>query len=305
MITIQSAIDDFLVAALADGLSPATIKHYKSKLGRVSQFIGDRELASITTNDLRQYIIGMREQTERYIDASNKPTQDGGYSLETVNTHIRVLHRFFKWCGEEYDKPNPMSRIRYPQPAKQTPKGIASDDIVKLLQACGDNEAGIRDRAVVAFLADTGARLGGLIGLTLDKLFLPKMQAMVTEKGSKPRMVKYTRFTDQLLRLWLDHRQSHSPYLFTSMNTGEGLTDSGIALILKRLKKRAGIQGRVNPHSFRHGFAREFILNGGDIVVLSKLLGHNNINTTAAFYAIFTEDELAQMHAQFSPLSKF
>jgi integrase/recombinase XerD len=89
------------------------------------------------------------------------------------------------------------------------------------------------------------------------------------------------------------------------MNTGEGLTDSGIALILKRLKKRAGVTGRTNPHAFRHGFAREFILNGGDIVVLSKLLGHNNINTTAAFYAIFTEDELAGMHAKFSPLSQF
>lgn len=72
--------------------------------------------------------------------------------------------------------------------------------------------------------------------------------------------------------------------------------------MIKRLKKRAGIKGRVNPHSFRHGFAVEYIKAGGDVATLAKLLGHRNINTTAAFYALFTQNELSEMHNKFSPL---
>lgn len=303
MIPLDNAIQDFLMAGLADGLSDSTIKHYKSKLGRLNQVFGSCELSSITTHHLRQYIIDMRKQTERYIDAPQKPSQEGGYSQETVNTHIRVLHRFFKWCSTEYSLPNPMSRIRYPQPKNQKPKGISPDDVIRLLESCGDNIAGIRDRALVAFLADSACRLGGLIGLTTEHLYLDHSQAMVIEKGDESRMVSYTHFTHQLLESWLAIRQNTTPYVFTSMNTGERLTESGVALILKRLKKRAGITGRVNPHSFRHGFAREFLMNGGDISILAKLLGHKNINTTAAFYAVFTEDELKTLHEQFSPMS--
>lgn len=68
------------------------------------------------------------------------------------------------------------------------------------------------------------------------------------------------------------------------------------------IKQKAGIRGRVNPHSFRHGFAREYIRAGGDIVTLARLLGHENITTTAAFYAVFSDDELQEFHGRYSPM---
>jgi integrase/recombinase XerD len=303
MPTLTHAIAAFLMAAQADGLSQSTCQHYRSKLNRLAAHFGQQALDHISTTDLRQYIITMREQTGRYLDAPQKPPQQGGLSPETINTHIRALHRFFRWCSQEYDQPNPMSRIRYPQPLPQQPKGIKPDDIIRLLNATSDDLTGRRDRALLAFLADTGARLGGIVSLQLEALDLVRQQALVTEKGHKQRMVKFTQFTQQLLQQWLDQRPTTTTAVFTSMTTGQGLTEAGVALILKRLKKRAKITGRVNPHSFRHGFAREFILNGGDIVILSRLLGHQNINTTAAFYAIFTEDELKDLHEKFSPIS--
>jgi site-specific recombinase XerD len=303
---LLQALDAFILACQADGLAPATVKHYESKLRRLCHSMGQApidSLDSITTNDLRRYIIDMRQQTERYIDAPQKPTQAGGYSPESVNTHIRALHRFFKWCALEYDIPNPMAKIRYPQPQKQAPKGISTGDIIRMLQVAGDDMAGARDRAIVAFLADTGCRLGGLVGLTANTLYLERRQALLVEKGNNQRMVGFTLFTHGLLSKWLEHHPGLSPSIFTSMNTGAGLTHSGVSLMLKRLKARAGITGRANAHAFRHNFAREFIINGGDISILAKILGHKSMTTTAAFYAIFTEDELSEIHAKFSPLN--
>ncbi|MCU0476789.1 MAG: tyrosine-type recombinase/integrase, partial [Anaerolineae bacterium] len=80
---------------------------------------------------------------------------------------------------------------------------------------------------------------------------------------------------------------------------------SGVHQMLKRLKAKAGVSGRVNPHSFRHNFAREYLRNGGEVVTLARLLGHEDVNTTAAFYAVFSKDELQSQHMKFSPISKW
>jgi site-specific recombinase XerD len=131
---------------------------------------------------------------------------------------------------------------------------------------------------------------------------LDQGRALVTEKGEKSREVKFTGFTGALLDRWLEFRPAKTSFVFVSMATEQRITGDGIAHILKRLKTKAGIDDSIYAHGFRHGFAREFILNGGDIGVLAKLMGHSNINTTAAYYAIFREDELKGMHTQFSPL---
>jgi len=105
-----------------------------------------------------------------------------------------------------------------------------------------------------------------------------------------------------MLRAWLLVRPGGSDALFVNLSTGQALTESGVSQVLKRLKRRAGVRGRVNPHAFRHGFAREYLKNGGDLATLAKLLGHKDINTTTDFYAVFSEDELAELHEKFSPL---
>lgn len=302
---VQTAIVDFLVACQADGLSASTQKWYRSQLGKLGKTFNQVDLNTITTRRLREYIIAMRQQTQKYIDAPQKPTQNGRLSEESVNTHIRVMHRFFRWCSTEYSIPNPMKGIRFPQPAKQAPKGVSAEDFIKLLQATGDDEAGMRDRALLAFLADTGCRLGGLLSLTMPNLDLERCEAVITEKGKQKHRVHFTPFTRELLHRWLGVRQAQDNRVFTSMNTGKVLTENGVSLILKRLKKRAKVTGRVNPHSFRHGFARAYLQAGGDLSTLAKLLGHKNINTTASFYALFTPDELGDLHRRYSPLRGF
>ncbi len=299
----RDAISDFLMAAKADGLSAATVKWYTSLLKAWADSSAAGELSAVAVGDLRAYIIGLRERQQRFIDAPQKPVQEGGLSSATLAAHITALHSFWAWAAIEYDMPNPMRNIKRSKPIKSVPKAINPADFVKLFHATGDDDAGIRDRALLVFLADTGCRLGGLLGLQSERLLIDDKKAIVHEKGNTSRIVVYTNSTARFLHQWLTVRESHTSFVFVSMRTGAGLTESGVNQLLQRLKQRAGVLGRVNPHSFRHNFAREYLRNGGDLVTLARLLGHKNVNTTADCYALFTPDELGELHEKYSPLN--
>jgi site-specific recombinase XerD len=89
-------------------------------------------------------------------------------------------------------------------------------------------------------------------------------------------------------------------WAFPSHNTSEQLTVSGVDQVLKRLKKRAGVTGRASPHAFRHGFAKDYLMAGGDLVSLADLMGHESVETTKSFYAVFEQDDLRRKHDEFS-----
>lgn len=285
MVTLKTAVDTFIVAQEADGSSPATLRWYRSLLDKFIRFTGDMDLADITTGQIRAYIIDIRRH----------------YAPDTAHAHVRSQHKFWRWSCLEYGLVNPMRNIRYPaQPRQQAPKAATTGDVARLLAAIDTNTPiGIRDRAIVAFLIDTGARAAGVVSLTVANLDMDARRAVVTEKAQTRRAVLFTGITAAWLLDWFHIRSPVDP-VFYNMRTHRALTTSGLSAILKRLKRRAGITGRVNPHSFRHAFAREYLRSGGDLATLSRLMGHKDVSTTAAYYAVFTGDELAEQHDQHS-----
>lgn len=299
---LHDAISNFLLSCEADGLSRATIRWYRSLLVCFLSDFQDHQIEQITASMIRQYIVSLQNRTVRYAGAAQKPQQEGGLSEASIAAHVRALHALWGWCVREYEIPNPMANIRRQKNPTPSPKSIAPDDFVRLFNVTGDNPVGKRDRAILCFLADTGCRIGGLLALLINDLVMDQRRAYVVEKGDTRRAVVFTTYTAQVLEQWLAVRESSATTVFVSMTTGDPLTNSGAAQILRRLKDRAGVTGRVNPHSFRHNFAREYLRNGGDLATLAALLGHSDISTTAAYYAVFSHDELAEFHEKFSPL---
>lgn len=299
---LSAAVLEFLVALQADGLSPATVKWYRSILRSLVQQHPHDELTSLSAVTLRAYIVKLRDRLT-YTDAPQKPRQNRKMALASVDSHVTALHSFWAWCAREYDIPNPMANIRRAPRRSPEVKAISPENFVKLFEATSDRVAGVRDRALLAFLADTGCRLGGVVSLKLDDLDVEGCRALVREKGNKTRTVVFTSITARFLASWLSVRSKRTGYVFTSVVYPHNpLSKDGVEQILKRLKHRAGVTGRVNPHSFRHAFAREYLRRGGDIVTLARLLGHSDVNTTAAYYAVFSQDELAELHEKYSPL---
>lgn len=279
---LNSAIEDFLLACEADGLSKSTMIWYRSLLTAFSQ-VHTASLKDIHAGDLRRYIVKLREQD---------------YSEDTVSAHIRALHRFWAWCANEYTMPNPMRTIKYPSKPEPKPKAASLEDIAAMYRAAEKT----RDKAILVFLLDTGCRAAGLVGLRPDDVDLAEHRAIVTEKGNKTRVVVFTSFTANLLAAWIAERESAETLFYG--RSWEPLTPSGLYQLLRRLARRAGVQGRFNPHSLRHTFAREYIRAGGDLATLSKLLGHRDVSTTVAHYTIFTDLELQEKHEKYSPVNK-
>lgn len=282
-------IQEFLIASKADSLADDTLRWYASILKTFSDWMKeDQELEAITTKDIRLYIIRCQ----------------GQYSADGAHAHIRVQHRFWKWCHIEYGIVNPMRNIKYPSPpVQEVPKAATNEDIARIFSRIKNEPIDIRNRALLAMLIDTGARATGLCTLTMANLDMERHRIVVTEKGRKARQIAFTTFTAQFVEDWLKIRANVQP-VFYNVRDMTALTRSGLEQILKKMKEDAGVNGRANPHALRHAFAREYLLNGGDLATLSRNLGHKNLETTVRYYAVFTETELQSQHIEFSPMSK-
>lgn len=291
MPTLNDALDDFLLEQRIRLNSAKTIKDYTEKITMWTNFVGvDKPLENITIQDMRRYIDSLRARD---------------LARETIRSYITALKVAWAFWSEEYGLEDVMERIKKPKASKPIPKGISSKDFIRIFEATSDDRAGIRDRAILAILADTGSRRGGLVSLTIDSIDTDARRGIVIEKGFKQRTIFWTNYTNRLLRQWVAVRpRCKTDALFVSLREGrksEALTGEGIYQILKRLKKKAGVTGRANPHAFRHNFARRYLLDKGDGVTLARLLGWADLRM-AEKYAIFDEDELAELQNEHSPL---
>lgn len=294
MITTQDALNEFLLDQHARMNSDKTITMYRQTLELWIQYAGSTTcIENITKHDMREYIAHLRKRD---------------LARDTIRSYINVLRGFFKFVSIEYQIPNAMETIKEPKRRIKQPGGVKNSDFTRLFNAIEDTETGIRDRTILCMFADTGARLGAIVSLTVDSVDTIRRRGVVTEKGNKQHTIYWTHYTNELLDKWLEIRPAtESDCLFVAMQEGRehgGLTKSGVYQIFRRLKTKAGVKGKTNPHSFRHNFAREYILSGGDVATLAKILNHKDVNMTAKHYAIFDHNELSQMHNEHSPLLK-
>lgn len=293
MTTIEEAVSTFNLDNIANGLSSKTISWYHDILKIMMQNLGQNTtLGDVSKNDMRLYIVTLRES---------------GLARETVRSYITGMKRFWHFASQEFQCLDPMITIKRPAKKTPAPKGVHPRDALRMLQATNPDDQGKRDLAILCLAYDTGARRGGMVNLRLDDIDLVNNRAIVTEKYSKQRWIYWTHFTSQIIHRWMSVRPNTCDSLFVSMRENRPhtpLTGSGMYQVFKRLAIKANVKGFSNPHAFRHGFAREYILNGGDVVTLARLLGHEDVNLTAAYYAVFSSDELADMQAKHSPLMK-
>lgn len=291
---LDQLIDEFVLASRAAGLSEKTISWYVGSLRHYQSFVRQEKSSDwCTVSSLRRYFATLRTQNP-YKNHPTRPTENRPMSVETILSYGRALKRFCNWLVEEgYLESSPMSRVRLPRRPKRIPRDVSREDIRSLLQAT-DNP---RDRAIILFLASTGVRSGELRNLRLSNVDLEKRIALVRGKGDKERFVFFDNRTAIALLHWLEVRpEVEEDFVFTTF-TGKQLTEAGLRQILRRLKKKAGVTNPVSPHRFRHAFAKQWMMNGGDEFSLAKLLGHEDIATTR-MYSQFRLDELKEKYGK-------
>lgn len=306
---LSEVLENLCLAIRADGATKESVVSYRRKMKGVIDFLGDAEIEGVSVTDLRRYIAYLRDKRVKWEYHPRLEPQKEGLSKFTIAGHIKSIKRVWNFAEQEgIITENVARRIKTPAPKREKPKGISQEDFEALLRTTeGGSVTDLRDKAILLFLRDTGARVGGLCGLTVDDVDLAEGLAVLREKGSKVRIVPFSPLTAQAIADWLEVRPTdQGDWLFITLanRASGGLTGNGVRHVLKQRAKAAGVTGPHNPHSFRHAFARDFLMSGGDLATLSRILGHSSVEITVRFYAIFSTAELAAKHRLHSPVSR-
>jgi integrase/recombinase XerD len=282
--------------AVERGLSANTLAAYRRDLARYRVFLDKRGRANFT-------------DIERVdISAFLASLQDGAASSAArTMSAVRGLHRFAVaegWVGIDVtdDVPPPQVPLRLP-------KALPLDDVERLLAATEvDEPLALRDRALLEFLYSTGARASEALALDVDDVDREDRTVILDGKGGKQRLVPVGSYAcraidDYLVRLRPElarkARSAKAGALFLNARGGR-LTRQGAWLVLGAVAERAGLAGRVSPHTLRHSFATHLLDGGADIRTVQELLGHSSATTTQ-IYTRVTVDRLREVYATSHP----
>jgi len=228
-----------------------------------------------------------------YLEASGMPTAVSSIRREHVEAFIadlltrfkpatasvryRALQAFFKWTEAEGEiTSSPMAKMTPPAVPESPPPVLRDEDLLALLKACeGTAFEDRRDMALIRLFLDTGMRRSELAGLKLSDIDQRLKVAAVVGKGARVRACPFGHKTaqalDRYLRVRARRREGWHEELWLGL--AGPMTDNGIAQVVKRRAEKAGLDQRMNLHRFRHTFAHQWLLQGGQGEDLMMLAG--------------------------------
>jgi site-specific recombinase XerD len=185
---------------------------------------------------------------------------------------------------------------------------LDNEELQRLLSQPDINDQnGLRDRAILELLFSTGLRVSELVGLNRTHINLQRKEFMVRGKGQKDRPVFISQEAADWLKKYIDKRTDNLPALFISysgkhqaVTTGDyrRLTARSVQRLIARYALLAGITKHVSPHTMRHSYATDLLMNGADLRAVQAMLGHSNIATTQ-IYTHVTDPHLKSVHERF------
>ena len=174
---------------------------------------------------------------------------------------------------------NNLAKIKVPRAEKKVVKSLIHTEVNQLLGALGNSFDGVRNKAIILILVDCGLRLGELLNIKLGDINM-EQQLMKVDGKTGERVVRYGKTTAKALATYLKLRSKVNGHNESLWLTGKGVTlkDSSVETLFIKLSKRTGIA--VHPHLLRHTFATMWLKNGGDSLMLQRLLGHTTLMMT-------------------------
>jgi site-specific recombinase XerD len=265
--------------------SERTRQSYAEAATMLAGFAGGKPYTEITRDDVAEFIA---DQLDRHKPAS-------------AAVRYRSLRRFFNWLiAEELIERSPMAGMGTPTVPEQPVPVITDEELAALLKVTtGKDFDSRRDHAIIRIFADCGIRLGEMAGLRLQDVDLDVHDVLhVIGKGSRGRAVPFGDKTgaalDRYLRERSKHRRASLPALWLGAR-GQGMTESGIAQMLRRRGAEAGVDN-LRPHRFRHRFAHQWRLAGGDDDSLMRLTGWRSRAMLGRYGASAADERAREAH---------
>ncbi len=203
----------------------------------------------------------------------------------TVNRRLAALRKFFLWAratGQITDLPT--LEVKSVPAGSRAPKSLAKREADRLIRAV-EQSANTRDLAILLTLRHTGVRVGELCALRIpDLTILDRKGSMLVRsgKGDKDRTIPLNNDVRLALRAYLTKRPAATDDRVFIGQRGEPLQPEAVQLIVRKYARRAGLS-EVTPHVLRHTFAKQVLDAGADLTTVSRLLGHERLETTAIY----------------------
>jgi len=224
----------------------------------------------------------------------------------TIYNYFRDMRRFFNWLIEEsVIERSPMVTLRPPRRPKTIIEPFRDDQIARLLMLCDESTfLGARNKAIVLTFLDTGLRLRELSSIQLPDVDFDREIIKVMGKGAKERIVRIGKRTQRALLQYLLLRSDNLPCLWVTEERTP-LHYWGVSIAVHRLCERAKLTGvRGSPHTFRHTFATNSLLNGAREDEVQSLLGHSTPYMTMRYRATLDSRQAVEGHKRFSPVDR-
>jgi len=293
--TLASLEAECIAHHRALGRSENTIHHYQDSFRLMDAYLADAGIDPtsevLTTQTFQGLAAYLRRTPTRGFRGSTERTIHGIHGI------MKDWRAFCRWALEE-DLIEALPKVPVPRLPQHLFPVLTETELATIFnskQLDVHTEIGKRNRAMIAFMLDTGVRLAEVTGLGIDDLNLREGMAKVRGKGNKERMVFYSSGVTDGLKKWLAIRGDGPGTLFW-------LAPDGVRMVLERIKKETGLP-LLHAHQLRHTAATMMVRQHADLHTVKRILGHSQLSTVE-WYLSLDNTDLKDKHTSASPFEK-
>ena len=255
-------------------MAALTLRHYRHDLQHLVELCAERPPEALTAYDIRRLVARLH---------------GGGLAAPSLARALSAWRGFFRWLMRQHGAPaNPAEGVRPPRGVRRLPRVLSPEQASVVLEAGGDEEIEVRDRAIFELCYSSGLRVAELASLDVSgSVDVAQRLVTVTGKRGKTRIVPVGEPALRALADWLAVRPGWlrdvaEPALFLTRSGGR-LSSEAMRGRLARLAQVSGLGVHVHPHMLRHSFASHVLQSSGDLRAVQELLGHASIRSTQVY----------------------
>jgi site-specific recombinase XerD len=311
---LAALVTDFLeYLELEKNASQLTIRNYDHYLKRFVDFIYTQPSIDPAKFEPKDITLELIRKYRLYLARFEDPLTNKNLKRKTQNYFMIALRAFLRYLARLDIETLSAEKIELGEQDASPLKVLDDPSLEQLLEAPDTTtKDGLRDKTILELLFSTGLRVSELASLNREHIKLERREFGIIGKGNKERVVFLSDAAVEWLTLYLSHR--HDPFkpLFIRYQGKIEVSEQGermrlstrsIERIVEKYVKATGITIKATPHTLRHSFATDLLMNGADIRSVQEMLGHSNIATTQ-IYTHVTNKHLKDVHKAFHSKNK-
>ncbi len=303
--TICEGFEAFVKYKKSNNKTEQTIKDYEMMFSIFSDFYGEKSKCSdITQDTINDYIFYLQTKPKKQNGKKEKIEYLSSTTIATYIRHLRAI--VYYWMEIGYTK---QFKITIPTADEEVKEPYSESELQALLKKpdlkkCSFSE--YRNWVLTNFFLATGARIETVRNIRIEDLNFVENEIYYRHvKNRKQYAIPMSIPLRKILQEYLVYRKGETKdYLFCNENDDKKpLTNESVKTVMYRYNQRRGVT-KTSMHRYRNTFAKFWILEGGDLIRLQKILGHKRLDMVLKYVDMYSKD-LQKDFDSFNPLSAF